>query len=222
MKIIGILLPIFITDDDAKQLLEKELSKPEYAEKNVSWWYKILEYINNFIISIFNNEANSGNSFIDLIIITLFIIVVVLIVLIITKIKKNHPNKILNPNFFLDDRSYSQLLIAGKSAADTQKDYTIGTMELYRAIIKYLQETDVIVITRNMTPNEVAQHAISSIPQYKKGIIETTNIFNRIFYGIQKANEKEYNITYQLLLDITSNITPYEKSYEGFGYGGIH
>ncbi|QPK94629.1 DUF4129 domain-containing protein [Actinomyces sp. zg-332] len=222
MNILGIFVPKdIITDDDARKLLEQELSKSTYKEKK-----NILDIIIDYIRQLFSfslgNSTTSSQRLLDWLVLILFVLVVSGIIYMVNKIRKNYPAKIISGGFLLDNRSYQQLIFSAKNAVKNNNDYTIGVLETYRAIIKYLHESKVLTITKNMTPNEAAEKIGAEKPEFAKNIDKATQIFNRVMYGNRLANREEYIFINDLLNDIMEKNPLYEKSYEGFGYGGIH
>lgn len=219
MKILGKIPSILVNDDTARKLLEEELSQDTY-KKRLSIYEIIMNFLND-LFHIGNRSTSLTRTFIDWLIIIIFIIIVSSIIYIIYKIKKK--SKLTKKQHsFLDNRSYYQLMLSAKNAANKQKNYTLGTLESYRAIIKYLNLCGKITISSNMTPNEVCRNIIKTIPEFEKEIQKSTDIFNEVMYAKKPSNYAEYILMQQLLTQITEKYPIYDKQYEGFGYGGIH
>lgn len=221
MQILGNLLPNVISDDDARKLLEEELSRSIYSDSK-----SLYEIIRDFLNSLFNfrsgNSTSYTQTFIDWLIIIVLILIVSGIGYVLYKRKKTSQSKLLKTTSILDDRSYQQLILSAKNAVKNNNDYTIGVLETYRAIIKYLHISQIIIITKNMTPNEASVEIYKEKPEYKEKILKATQIFNRVMYGDRTSSKEEYLFLKQFLEEIVDKDPLYKKSYEGFGYGGIH
>lgn len=221
------LLSVLLTNDDsdsARELLKQELSNPIYKEQ-ISIYEWILQKINRFLSSIigFSTDMNKGISEFIVIVILLLVATSIVVYAVYKRKQSSKAERIASSPIFTDNRSYKQLIISAVGAVNARKDYTTGMLESYRAIVKYLQETSIITVTKGMTCTEAAVVVGVALPEFKDRFDTATNYFNRVMYGDRTATETEYLFTQAILEDILAQFaTSHSASYEGFGYGGIH
>lgn len=177
--------------DEAQRLAEDELAKGMYAdgssllERFVSWIERTFSRLGYD----FNPATGGAGSYAVIVIVVLLIAAIIFFSLRRSRIGSLRLKGAARTELFDDVRSAKQLLAAAK-AAEAAGDLTLAAIELYRAIIRELDERGLINVIPGMTALEAARAGAESIGA-SDHFARCAGIFNEVYYWSGSASPED-------------------------------
>lgn len=189
--------------DTAQQLAEAELSKamydpaPSLFERLIRWFFDRLESV---FSQLNPGEGGAGNIAVILVIV-LFIIAVIALAM-----WRAHQTGAASSarvrTVLFDDKRSSKELFAAATTAESSNDLNMAVIERFRAIIRLLDERELIRVVPGMTALEAALAGSERLGEDNL-FNACARAFNDIYYSHGQATKDDVRATHNLHAAIT-------------------
>ncbi|WP_164712307.1 DUF4129 domain-containing protein [Trueperella bialowiezensis] len=195
--------PLTPDSDEARRLAERELSKRMYLGEDTlltkffTWLGEIFEDI---VINLDPTERGTGNYIVIGVILFLIALVIVLAVRR-GRVGSARASRTARVALFDDDRTSAQLFAAAE-AAERAGDLNLAVVELYRGIVRLLDERELITVIPGMTAFEAARaggDTLGNMPLFTR----CATTFNEIYYWHGKAGGDDVRALHELHRQVT-------------------
>lgn len=176
--------PLTPTDDEARNLLEAELRGAVYQEQPEPWYLRILERIIEFI------ENLSGTNMPPAVVlwIVLGVLVALAVVFVLAgPIRRARTTKRDKSLFETQTVTAAEYRDRAQQAA-AQGDFSLASIEMFRAVVKRSEEEVVITENPGRTAYEASLAIGQSVPALKDSITWASSLFDLVEYGGESAS----------------------------------
>lgn len=191
-----------LSDDTARDLLEKELSKPIYQERP-SLLGRFLDWLQkNFFGLKLDPEVASLQWLVVALIVTVLVILIVILFTGSWRLKDNSKPKLTGEAaVFEDNRTAVQYLAAAKNAL-SREDYATAFLEQFRHLLRLSAANNLLVITPGLTATEGTSGLARSVPAEVEDLSWAADTFNALRFGHREANLEQV----QRLISLDSRV----------------
>lgn len=204
--------PLEPDQETARQWAVDELSSPEYTSEP-TWWEQFLSWLNDgwndFVEWLSRLIASTGAPApsIDVLRVVLITAVVVIVVglavwLFVRGIRRQERAG-RSHSVFEDDARTAEEMIAAARAAAGSGDFSLATVEAYRAVVRAGEEAGLVDDRPGVTADEAATSIGSAFLTLASGVRSAAGDFDAVRYGEQEATRAQFahgEQTYEALL----------------------
>jgi hypothetical protein len=177
--------------DEARRLLEQELSRPEYAQARGQNWFaeQFEKFINWLSGGIGPAESLSDSQLVAI----AAVVVAVAAVAVWVYLGPLRFERRRRTQAMLDgeDRPAADLRAEAASLA-AAADWTLATLQLFRAMVRSLSERAIIDETPGMTAHEAAHQAAARLPALAGRMRSAADVFDSLAYGNRAGSSAKY------------------------------
>jgi len=186
-------IPVDPDADTAREWARDELAKPEYSQGGgTNWIQRFFDWFNNLISNLTGRATGGFDGWGLLAVIVAVAAVVGLITwLIVGPMRRSRRRGEAEEELGDLTLSAAELLAAAKKAAAAE-DWQMAVIEAYRALIRSLDEREVIDARPGMTAFEAAITAGAAIPAIASAVGEDADVFDAVRYGHLEATRAHY------------------------------
>lgn len=205
-------VPVSPDADTARDWAVNELSKDKYQAHGPSWWERVRDAISDFFSRIFTVDF-AGNPVGAVVTILILVGLVGLVVYVVAgpvrRARRGHKARAV---FDDDHRSAAEMRKAADAAADAG-DWNLAVLERFRAIVRSLEERDLLPERPGMTATEAASAAGARFSRVAMDMGRAADVFDRVRYGGLAATSDDDNSLRALdqaaqSLQVLSEVTP--------------
>lgn len=179
--------PLIPSADEARQLLENELSNPIYQPPSTPWYERILERIMDFLSSL----SGTGFSSVSLLWVLLAVFIFFVVVFVLAgPVRRARKAKTRSTVFESTAIKSSQYEDRAKRAA-AQGDFSQAAVEMYRAIVRRAEEDVLISAAPGRTAHEAADAMSASVPSLREQYSWASIVFDSVEYGSSNATSHD-------------------------------
>lgn len=187
--------------DTARQWAEDELASPEYSTEP-TWWDRFLTWLNDLLdtlIEWFSGLFGSGGvqlPGIEVMRAIVIVIVVLLVVgaatwLLLRRIRKDGRARRSHSVFEDDTRTAEQIIAAAREAAEGG-DYSLATMEAYRAVVRAAEEAGLVDDRPGVTADEASASIGAAFLTLAGSVSRSSRDFDAVRYGEELATAEQF------------------------------
>jgi hypothetical protein len=183
-------IPVQPDADTARDWAIRELAKDRYQEHGPSWMERALQWIGDRLHDLLS--INVGESVVGAILVIVLAIALVALLVRITAgpIRRSIQSRRAHSVFDDDHRTAAQIRKAADGAA-ARGDWTLAVLERFRAIIRSLEERDLIDDRPGVTADEAAADTSRRFPDAQVPMTDGATLFDSVRYGNAVATEED-------------------------------
>lgn len=185
-------VPVDIGRDEARDAAARELSDPSYRAHDPSWPERALAWVLERLEELLNGVAGvtPGGALGLIVLLVLAVLVAVIVRLRVGKIARTERAE---RAIFGERTASAAEHRAAAQAALARGDHAEAVTELFRAIVRELEQRGVLRVTGGLTADEVADAAGAVLPRSAAGLREAARTFDDVYYGGHPATIAEYH-----------------------------
>ena len=193
--------PVEPDSEEARRLLLDELSKPQYAAAQPTWFDilagAVWDWLSNLTLD------GPGVEFgLTTLLITVVAVLLIGALLIFGVPRMRRLSAVTGPLFGVDEhRSAAQLRASARSAANAH-DWDTAIEEQFRAIARSLQERTVFTPTPGTTAQAFSRHATTAFPEHATALRHAATTFDDVRYLDAAGTEANF----EQLIDLDRNL----------------
>ncbi len=194
-------VPVTPDADTARQWAADELAKDAYRPHGVS----IIERINQWISDLFSHLGNLGSGLGGGRAVIATIIVLLLVGAVIAAIvgpMRRSRRRAREHRVFEDDARSSQAMREAAERAASSGDWALAVLERFRAIIRSLEERDLLEERAGMTAHEAAADIGRRFADVRRAAAAASDLFDGVRYGDDDASSGDYDAMVALDRDL--------------------
>lgn len=185
-------VPLVPDAPDARDLLQQELSKPEYQTAQPSLWDIVSKAFWDWVNSLRVPGEGPFTGLFPIIAMTVVLIgiVVAFVVWGVPRLNRRSARRL---ELFgeSDDRTADELRRDARAAA-ASGDWTLALQELYRAVARGLSERTIVVVTPGTTAHGFADRAAGAYPNERQALAQAADVFDAVRYLDAMGTEEQY------------------------------
>jgi hypothetical protein len=189
-------IPVDIGGPEARDLALRELADPVYARAQPPWWQRAASWLWDRIGSLLGDLVGAANGVVWIIVL---VAVVTLLALVVARrvgwVGRRHPA----PRAVFTDRvvSAAEHRFSASDAA-ARSDWTTATLEIFRALVRSLEERGAVDTRPGRTADEAADAGASSFPAFRIALSDAARTFDEVAYGGRTGTEAGYQQVWEL------------------------
>lgn len=184
-------VPIDIGRDEARDLADRELSSPRYAEETSSWLRQALEWIWARVLDLI--DLAGGGTAGRIVIAVAAAALIGGVVLVIRRARPDVGRSVDGaPAVFGDRRLTAAEYRAAADAAAADGDWSAAVVDRFRALAAELEDRGVIEPRVGRTADELAREAGTAMPPIRADIDAATTLFDEVRYGGHAADADDH------------------------------
>jgi hypothetical protein len=195
-------IPVTPDADTAHQWAADELAKAAYQEHGPSLMERIQEWLAHMLSSIAGAGPAFGSVTSVLAIVVVALVIVAVVYAVVGPMRRGRKAARARAVFEDDARTSAQMRESSERAA-ASGDWNLATLERYRAVIRSLEERDLIEERAGMTAHEAAGETARRFPDVRYLVEHASEIFDGVRYGHTEATAREYDTTTSLDRSLT-------------------
>lgn len=186
-------VPVDPDAETAREWARDELAKPEYTTGGgTNWLQRIFDWFSNLISRLTEGVSGSWNGWGVVAVVVAAAAVIGLIVwLVVGPLQRSRRRATAEEVLGDPALTAADLLAKAKQAAD-REDWDTAVVEAYRALIRLLDEREIIDARPGMTAFEAALTAGAAIPAIATAVGEDADVFDAVRYGHLSATRAHY------------------------------
>ena len=185
-------IPVVPDADTARQWAIDELAKAAYQDRGPSLLQRIQEWFAHLFASVFGSGPGFG-SVTSILAIVVVVLVVAAVVYAVVGPMRRARRSARERSVFEDDARTSAQMRESSERAAADGEWSLATLERYRAIIRSLEERDLIEERAGMTAHEAAGEVARRFPDVRYLVEHASEIFDSVRYGNSEATSREYD-----------------------------
>ena len=186
-------IPVTPDADTARRWAADELAKAAYQDHGPSLVQRIQEWIAHLLSAIFGHGPGFGSVASILAIVVVVLIVVAVVYAVVGPMRRGRKNARERAVFEDDARTSAEMRDSSERAA-ASGDWSLAALERYRAVIRSLEERDLIEERAGMTAHEAAGEIARRFPDVRYLVEHASEIFDGVRYGHAEATAREYDV----------------------------
>ena len=183
-------IPVQPDSQTAREWAVQELSKDRYQQHGPSILSRILDWVSRLFSHLFNFHVGSGPVGAIIVIAVLAVGLFFIVKLTIGPVRRGLRGRREHSVFEDDLRTASQMRAAAKAAAE-RGDWNLAVLERFRAIVRSLEERDLIDDLPGVTAHEAATQAGARFPDVAQRAAEGADLFDGVRYGHTQATRDD-------------------------------
>lgn len=189
-------IPVDIGGPEARDLALRELADPVYARAQPPWWQRAATWLWDRIGSLLGDLVGAANGVVWVIVL---VAVVGLLVLVVARrvgwVGRRHPAR----GAVFRDRTVSAAEHrSSASDAAAHADWTTASLEIFRALVRSLEERGAIDPRPGRTADEAADAGAASFPSFRPALSDAARTFDEVAYGGRTGNAAGYQRLWDL------------------------
>lgn len=190
----------------ARELLLRELSKPEYQTSKSNFFQQLATWIADWFMSLHFGSGGSGFPAIGYLIIAIVVAVALVVAFLVFGLPRlNRRSAVTGALFGDEDARSSDALRAAAEGAAANGDYTAAIAEEFRAIARGLAERSVIGMFPGTTATEFAREAGQAFTAAADGLERAARSFDGVRYLGKLGTEAEWRAVAALEREIRAS-----------------
>lgn len=190
-------IPVEPDTETARQWAIEELSKDRYQEHGPSWLERSWDWLSDKFDHLFSLDVDGGSLVALLVIVGIVVLLFLVARSVMGPVRRSYRAKRSHSVFEDDSRSSADMRAAADAAAK-QEDWSLAVLERFRAIIRSLEERDLIDDRPGVTADEAAIETGTRFPDVLIGMTEAADLFDRVRYGHGVASRADDEILRRL------------------------
>ena len=186
-------IPVTPDADTARRWAADELAKAVYQDHGPSLMQRIQDWFSHLLASIFGSGRSYGSVTSILAIVVVVLIVVAVVYAVVGPMRRSRRAARAHAVFEDDARTSAQMRESSESAA-ARGDWALALLERYRAVIRSLEERDLIEERAGMTAHEAAGEIARRFADVCYLVEHASEIFDGVRYGHREATATEYDV----------------------------
>ena len=185
-------IPVTPDADTARRWAADELAKAAYQEHGPSLVQRIQEWIAHGLSSIFGHGPGFG-SVASILAIVVVLVVVAVVYAVVGPMRRSRRTARERAVFEDDARTSAEIRDSSERAA-ARGEWGLAALERYRAVIRSLEERDLIQERAGMTAHEAAGEIAHRFPDVRYLVEHASEIFDGVRYGHGDATAREFDV----------------------------
>jgi hypothetical protein len=183
-------VPVEPDAETARRWAMEELSKPAYQEHGPSWITRVWEWLGRLLDHLFSFDL--GGNVIAAIVVAVLIVGLIILAVRLTAgpVGRAFRNRRTHSVFEDDSRTSAQMRAAANAASE-RGEWDLAVLERFRAIIRSLEERDLISDRPGVTADEAALEAGGRFPDVVMEMMAGANLFDAVRYGHGVATRQD-------------------------------
>lgn len=183
-------VPVDPDAETARQWAIEELSKNQYQEHGPSWISRVWGWLGRLLDHLFNFDF--GGNLVAAIIVTVLVVGLIFLAVRLTAgpVRRAFRNRRTHSVFEDDSRTSAQMRAAANAAAE-RGEWNLAVLERFRAIIRSLEERDLISDRPGVTADEAALETGGRFPDVVMEMMAGANRFDAVRYGLGAATRQD-------------------------------
>lgn len=185
-------VPLVPDAPDARDLLQQELSKPEYQTAQPTLWDVVSKAFWDWVNSLRVPGDGPFTSLFPVIAMTVVVLGIV-VAFIVWGVPRLNRRSTRHLELFgeRDDRSADELRRDARAAAAVG-DWTLALQELYRALARSLAERTVVQVMPGTTAHGFAARAAVAYPAEQQSLVSAADVFDAVRYLDAVGTETQF------------------------------
>jgi len=190
--------PLDPTSPEAKDLVLRELAKPEYTAARPSWFDRATAAFWEWISSLDVAGATGPDAFGLVVFIVLAAIGIVVAILVFGLPRLNRRAARLADVFEAADARSAANLRAAATAAAARGDLDAAVEEMFRALVRDLDERTIVAATPGMTADTFAKRAGAVFADHSAALHSASRAFDEVRYLGHPATAESWELIREL------------------------
>ncbi len=190
--------PLDPTAPEAKDLILRELAKPEYTAARPTWFDRATSEFWDWLQSLEVVGASGPSAFGVLVFVGLLVIGIIVAFLVFGLPRLNRRTSVGRDVFGEDDARTADELRTSAHAAASGGDLDLAVIEMFRALVRGLHERTIVASSPGMTADSFATRAGLVFPQHTVGLIVAARAFDDVRYLGQPATTESWGTLREL------------------------
>lgn len=157
-------VPVDPSAPDARELLERELVRPEYAAAQPTLLDRIGQAISEWFQSLTAPTGGALSGWVPIVLLVLLVVGIVVAFLVWGVPRLNRRSRADDGLFGADERRTAAELRKDAAAAAARGDYTAASLDAFRALARGLQERTVVTVLPGTTAHDFAYQGAAAFP----------------------------------------------------------
>lgn len=188
-------MPVDPDSDTARGWVQQELAKPDYHSSNNDWFARLLTWIADHVFRQRNVSFGDGQLAVPQWLVIAAIIAIVLAVaafLVLGPMRRSRRRKRSTAIFDDDTRDVDAIRNAASDAASAGQ-WSLATLERFRAIVRAGEESGVVAVTPGMTAGEFAREGSQRLRSLEADFDWAADTFDGLRYADSAASRTDYD-----------------------------
>ncbi len=183
-------IPVEPDAETAREWAITELSKSQYQEHGPSWTSRLLDWLGRLLDNVFSFDFGGSPLAAIIVIVVLIGLVVLIVRMTAGPVGRAFRRGRTHSVFDEDARSSAEMRTAANAAAK-RGDWNLAVLERFRAIIRSLEERDLISDRPGVTADEAALETGGRFADVMMDMLTAASLFDSVRYGSGVATEKD-------------------------------
>lgn len=176
-------VPVDPSAPDARELLLRELSKPEYTAAQPTLLDRIGQAISDWIASLTVPSGGGLAGWIPIVLLVLLAVGVAVAFLVWGVPRLNRRSRASDDLFGADERRTAAELRKDAAAAAARGDFTAASLDAFRALARGLQERTIVSVVPGTTAHDFASQGAAAFPDLADAFRWTADGFDATRYA---------------------------------------
>lgn len=183
--------PLVPDADEAREWAQRELSRAVYQEEGRSWLEIVLETVGEWLEGLAEAAGGLGIALVPILLLVVIAAVVLAAFVLggpVRRARRRPGDAVLDED---DERTAEQLRATARAAAD-RGDLALAVVEMFRALVRGLDERAIGSDTLGRTAQEAAAAATPRLPEHGEGLHAAAVLFDEVRYGRRRPGQPDY------------------------------
>ena len=197
-------VPVDPDAETARQWIVQELSKPEYQAAQPTWFDRVSSAFWDWLQSLDLSGLGAIQLPALLLASAVFLGVIVAAFIVFGRPRRRRRSALGQSLFGEADDRDAQAIRAAAVAAGARGQWTIATLEMFRAIARSLAERTVLTVSPGTTAHDFARRAGRPLPDFAERLGGAARIFDQLRYLGRDGTPNEYDAMAALEAELRS------------------
>lgn len=185
-------VPVEPDADEARRMLLDELSKPQYAAAEPTWFDLLARSVWDWITSLRIGGGAVEFGFLSLLFVVIAIVVIGAFLLFgVPRLRRR--SSVTGPLFGVDEHRTSDQLRAAARAAAKTGDWSTAIEEQFRAVARALQERTILTPAPGTTAQAFARQATTAFPEHATALRSAATAFDDVRYLDHPGAQEQFD-----------------------------
>ena len=185
-------VPVDPDAETARQWIIQELSKPEYQAAQPTWFDRLSTAFWDWLRSLDFSALGAVQLPALVLTVAVFLAAIVAAFLIFGRPRLRRRSALGGSLFGEDDVRDAQAIRAAARAAAGSGQWTIATLEMFRALARGLAERTVLTVSPGTTAHDFARRAGHPFPPFAGRLVAAADVFDRLRYLGRDGTATDY------------------------------
>jgi hypothetical protein len=191
-------VPVDPSAPDARELLLRELTDPEYQAAQPTLLDLIGRAISDWLQSLVAPTGGALDGLVPLVVVVLLVVGIVVAFLVWGVPRINRRSRADDGLFGADERRSAAQLRSAAAEAAARGDHTTASLDAFRALARGLQERTVVTMLPGTTAHEFAGQASAAFPDLSHAITAAADGFDAVRYAGASGTPELYRSIVEL------------------------